>query len=126
MEQYKRDGNDVSKDTNEEEYKEEDKEKIKRHVCSEKFHPVIDHVSNVSHSLIFASLAILSLDKTIIHFFVKSLDTNLMKTKPIKECYTLFVLTTKARFVVEFTPYSRTVATRGEQECTNNQAKGKI
>ena len=87
---------------------------------------MIDHVRSVSQAMIFTLGTILSLDEMMIRFFGRSLETQRMKNKPIREGCKLFVLATKNGYVVNFTPEGRSAPVRGEQEYENDKSKGKI
>lgn len=60
-----------------------------------KLRPSIDHVREVSFSLIFTLGTILSFDEMMIRFTGRSIEMYRMKNKPITKGYNCFVLATK-------------------------------
>ena len=119
-----------NQDVEEENFEEEeelDSEEIEsRELWYSKLTFFIDHVREVSYSLIHVLGTFLSLDEMMIRFFGRSVETHRMKNKPIKEGYNFFVLTTKTGYVVNFTPDGRTAATKDRQEYKVDKTMGKI
>ena len=68
----------------------------------------------------------MSLDEMMIHFFGRSIKIHQMKYKPVKEDYSLFVLTTKDGYIVNFTPDGRTATSTGTQEYVSKGVGSKI
>ena len=87
-------------------------------VWFEKIQHLVDHVREVSYSLIHILGTFLSLDEMMIRFMGRSLQTHRIKNKPIKEGYKFFVLSTTKGFIVNFTPDGRTAEKKKEQEYT--------
>ena len=98
----------------------------KKTVWYEKVQFLIDHVRDVSLSLIYVLGTIMSLDEMMIRFFGRSGETHRMKNKPIKEGYKFFVLATRSGFIINFTPDGRKAAVIGAQEYEHDRSLGKV
>ena len=96
------------------------------HFGEKKLTYFLNHVREVSQSIILVLGTFLSLDEMMIRFCGQSAETNWMKNKPIKEGYNFFLLTTKHGFIVNFTPDGRKAATSNRQEYEQIQNMGKI
>lgn len=94
----------------------EDNANTNQNVWFTKLKPLIDHVHEVSSSLIYVLGIFLSLDEMMIHFMGMLLEIHRIKSKPIKEGYKIFVLSTSKGFVVNVTPDGQRASKTKQQE----------
>ena len=101
-------------------------EEDEKEVWFHKLQDFMTHFKEVSTSMVHVLGHDLSLDKMIILFMGKSLETYRLKNKPIKEGYKFFVLASSFGYILNFTPDGRTAAKNQTQEYEEDTAQGKI
>ena len=99
---------------------------VKEVVWFAKLKTLIDHVREVSASLIWVLGTALSLDEMMIRCQGRSAETHRIKGKPIGEGFKWFVLATKNGYVLNFTPDGRSAAKNGTQEYLQEKSMGKV
>ena len=82
-------------------------------VWFEKIKPLVDHVRDVSFSMVFILGTLLSLDKMMIRFFGRCAETHKMKNIPISCGHKFSVLAIVSGFVINFTPDGHTAEKNG-------------
>ena len=115
-----------TEDEVEDEEQSNEEEATNKDVWYNKLTFIINHVREVSYSLVSVIGTFLSLDEMMIRFFGRSTETHRMKNKPIKEGYKFFVLTTRIGYILNFTPDGRLAATKNLQEYELDRSLGKI